>query len=200
MSTTGGGRRPARAEVRRAVLDAAARVFARRGIDTASLEEVAAEAGMTKGAIYSNFTGKAALVETVVEEKVRANLDAGLAAVEVGGSMPERAQALGDGLSRAFDGQREWHLLYVELWQRAVRTQNGDTTLLDSRRTLHETITAAIAAHAEDTGTELAIPPDQLATVLIALSDGFSMEQQLQPGRVPADLFGRVLALLARPS
>jgi AcrR family transcriptional regulator len=185
--------------VRRTLLDAAARVFARRGIDAASLEEVAAEAGLTKGAIYSNFAGKADLVEAVVESNLRSNLDVGLAAVEASGSMPERAQALGDELTRAIAGQHEWHLLFLELWQRAVRAEDRDGTLMDHRRELHDTITTAIATLAEQTGTDLPLPPERLATVLLALWHGFSMEQQINPEHVPADLFGQVLALLVQP-
>ncbi|GAB3994696.1 TetR family transcriptional regulator [Nocardioides marmoraquaticus] len=185
--------------MRRTLLDAAAQVFARRGIDAASLDEVAAEAGLTKGAIYSNFAGKADLVEAMVAENLRTNLDVGLAAVESGGSMAERAQALGDELSRSYLQQPEWHLLFVDLWQRAVRAEQRDGTLLRHRQELRDTITAAIVANADETGTTLPLPPEQLATVLLALSHGFSMEQQLDPAHVPDDLFGRVLALLVRP-
>lgn len=44
--------------VRRALLDAAARVFARQGAEGAGLDDVAADAGFTKGAVYSNFGSK----------------------------------------------------------------------------------------------------------------------------------------------
>lgn len=202
MSTTTGRRRPTRAEVRRTLLDAAARVFARSGIDAASLDEVAAAAGLTKGAIYSNFAGKDALVEAVVADNLQSHLETGLAAVESGGSMEERAQSLGDELTRSFVGQPEQHMLFLELWQRAVRSAADgrlrDDTLVAHRRELHATVTAAIAANAEDTGATLPIPADQLATVLLALSHGFALELQVDQAHVPDDLFGRVLALLVR--
>lgn len=202
MSTPSGRRRPSRAEVRRTLLDAAARVFARSGIDAASLDEVASEAGLTKGAIYSNFAGKADLVDAVVADNLRSHLDLGLAAVEPGGSMTERAQALGDELSRSFRRQPEWHMLFLELWQRAVRAAPDgrvrDDALTAHRRELHAAVTAAIAANADDTGTTLPMPADELATVLLALSNGFSIELRLDDARVPDDLFGRVLALLVR--
>ena len=44
------------------LLQAAERVFASRGVDGASLEDVATEAGLTKGAIYSNFSSKGDLI------------------------------------------------------------------------------------------------------------------------------------------
>src|SRR5450759_2484874 len=51
-------RRPTREEVRRRLLDAALAVFAEHGFDTANLDQIAEAAGLTKGAIYSNFIGK----------------------------------------------------------------------------------------------------------------------------------------------
>ena len=43
---------------RAALLDAAASVFAQRGFEGASLDEIAEAAGFTRGAIYKNFDGK----------------------------------------------------------------------------------------------------------------------------------------------
>ena len=51
-------RRPTREVVRRRLLDAALQVFAEQGFASASLDQVAEAAGLTKGAIYSNFAGK----------------------------------------------------------------------------------------------------------------------------------------------
>ena len=53
----------------RADLVAAARtVFLRRGFHGASLEEIAQEAGYTKGAVYSNFEDKDALYLAVLDD------------------------------------------------------------------------------------------------------------------------------------
>ena len=43
---------------RSCLLEAAGRVFARRGLTQASVDEVAADAGFTKGAVYANFGSK----------------------------------------------------------------------------------------------------------------------------------------------
>ena len=51
------------------LLQAAERVFASRGVDGASLEDVASEAGLTKGAIYSNFSSKGDLILEVIRHR-----------------------------------------------------------------------------------------------------------------------------------
>ena len=53
---------------RRALLDGAARLFAEKGFAATSLDEVAAEARVTKGAVYHHFANKQALFEAVADQ------------------------------------------------------------------------------------------------------------------------------------
>lgn len=55
---------------RRTLLDAALRVFARDGYATARLEDIAREAGVTRGAIAHHFGGKAEVFAALLDEKV----------------------------------------------------------------------------------------------------------------------------------
>src|SRR3954454_24053362 len=67
--------RAARAEGREArdeLLTAAVRVFARRGYREAGVDEIAAEAGYSKGALYWHFSGKEDLLTALLEERVDA--------------------------------------------------------------------------------------------------------------------------------
>lgn len=189
--------RPSREEVQRALLDAAAQVFARRGIDAASLDEVAATAGFTKGAVYSNFGSKDGLVAALVDDRVTAYLDVGLEAVsDLDAPFADRVQALGDQLTTAFNAQRDWTLLFLELWQRAVRSGRTDGAFLERRRELHASITTAIEHHFGAAGTPLPMPSGELATLLLALTNGLSIERHADPESVPDDLLGRVLTLV----
>src|SRR5512141_975059 len=61
---------------RERLLDAAAVVFARRGIEAASLDEVAEAAGYTKGAIYSNFSSKTELIAALMDRRITQQLAA----------------------------------------------------------------------------------------------------------------------------
>src|SRR6266498_3169936 len=59
-----------KARTRAQLIDASAAVFARRGFVAASLDEVAEEAGLTKGAVYSNFASKEELFQGVIEDRL----------------------------------------------------------------------------------------------------------------------------------
>lgn len=52
---------------RRALLDSAEALFAERGYRQTSLDEIAAAARVTKGAIYHHFSGKNVLFETIID-------------------------------------------------------------------------------------------------------------------------------------
>ena len=57
-------------QTRHAILDAAEQVFFKRGVVRTSLQEVAAAAGVTRGAVYWHFRNKIELVQAMVERCV----------------------------------------------------------------------------------------------------------------------------------
>jgi AcrR family transcriptional regulator len=67
-------RRARREKTRAALLDAAERLWAERGIHGASLDDISSAAGLTKGAVYSNFTGKTDLVLALLDRYAHGDL------------------------------------------------------------------------------------------------------------------------------
>src|SRR5436309_9365766 len=116
--------RAARAERRAAreeLLAAALRVFARRGYREAGVDEIAAEAGYSKGALYWHFTGKHELFVALIDERIDAPTRA---LVELLGSAPpDRDMSLEATreLARQLGEQPEAMLLEREYWSLAIR-------------------------------------------------------------------------------
>jgi TetR/AcrR family transcriptional repressor of mexAB-oprM operon len=61
-------------KTREALLNAAERVFLRRGVAKASLEEIGKEAGVTRGAVYWHFENKFAIF-TAMHDRVKLPMD-----------------------------------------------------------------------------------------------------------------------------
>jgi AcrR family transcriptional regulator len=106
-------RKEAQERTRQQVLAAAAKVFARRGYHRATVDEIAAEAGFTIGAVYSNFSGKEelflALADRQVEERVA---EVGAMADAAEGDEPSKGAA---EQFRAFlERDPDWPLLFYE--------------------------------------------------------------------------------------
>jgi AcrR family transcriptional regulator len=69
-----GRREDKKAETRRRLINAALDVFAEHGYAGASLDDVSETAGLTKGAVYSNFASKADLALAVLDRRIDAPL------------------------------------------------------------------------------------------------------------------------------
>jgi AcrR family transcriptional regulator len=67
---------------RTAILEEATQLFAERGYQATSLEDVAAAAQVTRGAVYHHFSGKQALLEALLEQMERETCAAAVAAAE----------------------------------------------------------------------------------------------------------------------
>jgi AcrR family transcriptional regulator len=66
--------RPTRDDTKERLFEAAARVFEERGIGAASIETIAAAAGFTRGAFYSNFASKDDLIAAMLEDHVERSI------------------------------------------------------------------------------------------------------------------------------
>lgn len=173
-----------RDEVRRRLLDAAAEVFAERGYAAARLDEVAHAAGFTKGAVYSNFKGKHALLAELIEQKVRSEF--AIQAEEVRArNRPDRvlddiAEIYAQGI---VDGGT-WTRLLVEIAQQAGHDDEVRQVYVDVRRTLRDELAATLTRACEVAGLEMAVPASQLALTLQSLRLGLALEHGTDPERV----------------
>ncbi|WP_245992546.1 TetR/AcrR family transcriptional regulator [Prauserella muralis] len=179
------------------MLAAAQRVFAERGIDAASVDEVAAAAGLTKGAVYSSFRSKNELVLALMEEYVADRLQESVDALDARHDAGEGLLAVGARLVAAMRTDPTWQRLLIAYAVRADRDPELRAALRDRRRRLRAALASAIDRVARHHALELPFGPDEAAMVVLALSNGFAVEDALDPGAVPPDLFGRVLAALA---
>jgi len=194
-------RRPKREVVRRRLLDAALEVFAERGFDTANLDQVAAAAGLSKGAIYSNFTSKDDLFYAMMTEQVLlrvASVRSALAARTVDPHRPQDLRDIGDLLTEAFSEQREWRLVFLDFWRRAVRDEDVRARFIAHRRTIRDAIAESVQQFLGGDPPAGDFTVDDAVTVVLALSNGLAIEQYVDSSTVSDDLFGRVLVQLSR--
>src|SRR5215217_464842 len=99
---------------RRRLLDAARRVFLRRGFHGTSLDLIADEAGFTKGAVYSRFKSKADLFLVLVDERYTERLTEMEALSTSAQGTLELATAMRRKWETKLRVDAEWSLLLVE--------------------------------------------------------------------------------------
>jgi hypothetical protein len=91
---------------------------------------------------------------------------------------------------------RDVVLLFHEYSALAVRDPQVAARYAERNVRLREEIAAAARRRHETLGVPLAIPAEDLATALIALVDGLSIQRLTEPEAVPEDLFGQILCLI----
>lgn len=104
---------PADVDTRGRILRAASHVFARQGYNGATVDDVAAKAGLTKGAVYWHFTSKGELFLTLLEENMRRQ-HATLPAVVQRMAGIEGLTAILNESFQACRNQRDWPRLLLE--------------------------------------------------------------------------------------
>jgi AcrR family transcriptional regulator len=190
-----------KAETRARLLDAAARVYARRGFGGATLDEVAAEAGFTKGAVYGHFGSKENLLLALMEEHLAEQVAEQIALFDRGRTTWERPLAGSDRWMEDLDRDPDGFRLFVELWTQAQRDERLRERLAGGFHLLRTTFMRFAADGAADAG--LQPPPDaseqlQFANVMLGLGIGLAMLKLTEPDTVPASLLGAVLSVLIR--
>ena len=184
--------RARRSERNRALLlSAARRVFLARGYHAATLEQIADEAGFSKGVVYSQFQSKAdlflALLEARIEERAQEN--ARLAESMADGGLP----ALIDHLARGDQATPGWLMLVIEFRVHAARDPELSRRYAAAHDRTVEALTDVLTTVVERSDHELALAPRPLAKVLLAISTGATLEQAADPS-LDAPLMGKLVA------
>ncbi len=188
--------RPTRAETRVRLLQAAGEVFAKHGYDRASLDDVAAAAGLTKGAVYSSFASKDELFYALMREHIDERLALVSATVSRESTLADAKRDAAVGLGELISSEADWQLLFIEFWVRAVRDPDLRDEYVRQRRVARELIAQFVERHAAHLGVKLRAPADQIAVVVLALTNGIAIEQLADPERIDPSLFAITLELL----
>ena len=155
MKAQGGATRLSRAErkeqTRAALLAAARSVVARRGMQAATHEEIASEAGLTIGAIYSNFTSKTDLM-TALWGEVAAHSTVFL---EERPTLRECLEALAERLVHAVDDEPDSLALQLEFQLFALRDPKARDRRLPHWEATHQAHADVLARVAERSGETL---------------------------------------------
>ncbi|HVR05705.1 MAG TPA: TetR/AcrR family transcriptional regulator [Solirubrobacteraceae bacterium] len=188
-----------RAQTRARLLEAAAEVYSRRGFAGATLEEVAAEAGFSKGAVYGHFGSKENLLLALVEEHLAGQVTEQLALFDRDRATWERPLAGSERWMERLHERPERFRLFVELWVYAQRDERLRRRLADALAALRATFAHFAATSSADAGfTNAGEASAQCASIMLGLGIGLSMLELGEPGTIPAGLLGTTLSVLIR--
>jgi AcrR family transcriptional regulator len=189
-----------RQQTRDYLLQAAAQVFAEHGYHGASLDQVAAVAGFTKGAVYSNFKNKEDLFLALIEAGYARELEAIKEALEASEVPPEAR--LGDFV-HLIRGELEqvpdnWGALYLEFTLYAMRNPTARERLIELENRDMHAIAEIIEGEREERGIEVGEWAENVARIVNALFRGISMMRVLEPEAVGERLLEDAMSFVTR--
>lgn len=190
--------RPTRDDTCEKLFDAAARVFEDQGIGSASIEAIAAAAGFTRGAFYSNFKSKdeliIAMLEDHVAQSIRRNLD-----------LLDRHKNLADFIDalKTIDGSHQdplarSPLLHMEMILFVARAEKRRPDLAKRLRARRKLIVDIVETTLKNNGKNGSLNPTWTGAIVLALEDGFRLHRLIDPETTPADSFLRAISDLQR--
>jgi AcrR family transcriptional regulator len=195
-------RREQPSESRERILAAAVSVFAHKGFQRASLDEIAAEAHLTKGAIYWHFRSKNDLFTSLLEYRFQQHtaplaeeLALALAAPTTQARQQAIATMLRDMLNR-FHDNAAWPRLYLEFVSqtRDAQIASSMAQLYDHARLLAKQMIERLV---EADITDPDLDADTVSIFWCALIDGFMLAWVMKPETfADGQLVERTVAML----
>ncbi|MDO8211134.1 TetR/AcrR family transcriptional regulator [Conexibacter sp. CPCC 206217] len=188
-----------KAATRARLLEAAARVYAARGFAGATLDDVAEEAGLTKGAVYGHFGSKDNLLVALMEEYVAAEIAEQVALFDRDETTWKRPFVGSDRFMDELEEAPEAFRLLVEFWLVA----NRDERLRERFAAGFEALRQMFAAFSHESAADAGLEPSaalerNVGNVAVGLSIGLGMVRLADRDSVSPSLLGTALSVFIR--
>jgi len=184
-----------KALTRGSLIEAAARAFPRGGYHGTSVEQIAEEAGFSKGAVYSNFESKEDLFLAVFTQYIRKNLAITEQRVSADRPIDDQARESARIFTTRADENREWRILFMEFWVAAARDPELRRKVAGHYAEFRSEVAELLQRRAREQGIPILLPPEQVATAAVALNEGFILQHFVDPERISEESYGSLLAL-----
>jgi AcrR family transcriptional regulator len=182
-------------ETRAELIEAAAKVFARRGFHGASVEQIAAEAGYSTGALYWHFHGKDDLFLAVYEDQAASRTrDVEAFAARAEGALPQRARAFAEQFMARAEREPEFLILSLEFLVHAWRNPPLREAFGQRREWGRRAAERLLEDEADRGNVKLPMPARDLAAVMRELGTGLGMARLADPG-LDADIYADFVEL-----
>jgi AcrR family transcriptional regulator len=190
-------RRERQAETRSSLLGSAAKLFCRHGLEGTSVEDVAQDAGYTKGAFYSNFRSKEELFLVMLDERFSAQLER-IDSLLGGDEEPgEEARHAARDFIRSLHGEEEWRRLYFEFVAYASRNEGFRRELAARHRALRARLAEIYRRWSADFPADPPFPIEDIAAMTDFMADGFLLDQLIDPD-LDENLYSTMLLVFFR--
>lgn len=165
-------------ETRTRIMDAAVKLFSTRGFAAASVDDICAEAGISKGAFYHHFESKQALFLALLDGWLQA-IDRSIEASK-DKTVPETFMQMTEAFPYIFETAGDGLPMFLEFWLQASRDKKvWDASIAPFRR-YHKYFTSLIKKGVDE-GSFVEVDPELASRMIVATAMGLLLQSLLDP-------------------
>jgi AcrR family transcriptional regulator len=165
-------------ETQARIMEAAIKLFSKRGYNKASVDDICAEAGISKGAFYHHFTSKQELFLALLDGWLR-TIDNAIEASK-DKTAPETFMQLTESFPYIFETAGEGLPMFLEFWLQASRDKKiWDASIAPYRR-YHRYFTSLIRKGIQE-GSFVEVDPELASRMIISTAMGLLLQSLLDP-------------------
>jgi AcrR family transcriptional regulator len=165
-------------ETRARIIDSAIKLFSNRGFDASSVDDICAEAGISKGAFYHHFESKQALFLALLDSWLQA-IDKAIEASK-DQTAPETFMQMTEAFPYIFKTAGESLPIFLEFWLQASRDKKVWEASIAPYRRYHKYFTSLIKKGIDE-GSFVEVDPELASRMIVSTAMGLFLQSLLDP-------------------
>jgi AcrR family transcriptional regulator len=165
-------------ETRARIIESATKLFSNRGFNASSVDDICAEAGISKGAFYHHFESKQALFLALLDSWLQAIDNA----IETSKDQtaPETFMQMTEAFPYIFETAGEGLPMFFEFWLQASRDKKVWEASIAPYRRYHKYFTALIKKGIDE-GSFVEVDPELASRMIVSTAMGLFLQSLLDP-------------------
>jgi AcrR family transcriptional regulator len=165
-------------ETRAKIIESAIKLFSARGFNAASVDDICAEAGISKGAFYHHFRSKQELFLALLDGWLKTIDNAIEASKEL--TAPETFMQITEAFPYIFATAGEGLPMFLEFWLQASRDEKIWQASISPYRRYHKYFTSLIKKGVDE-GSFVEVNPELTSRMIISTAMGLLLQSLLDP-------------------
>jgi AcrR family transcriptional regulator len=165
-------------ETRAKIIESAIKLFSARGFNAARVDDICAEAGISKGAFYHHFKSKQELFLALLDGWLKTIDNAIEASKEL--TAPETFMQITEAFPYIFATAGEGLPMFLEFWLQASRDEKIWQASISPYRRYHKYFTLLIKKGVDE-GSFVEVNPELTSRMIISTAMGLLLQSLLDP-------------------